>query len=114
MRFCFSRLDEDGPWDLHKALPEHLPDILRKLGEWEKSTWSEVRHSKNFKDYDMSQCPNKSATDRLAECYGGSDHISRFSFAGRQRLFGFREGADFYIIWWDAKHEVWPSSKKHT
>ncbi|HMH92267.1 MAG TPA: hypothetical protein VK586_14425 [Streptosporangiaceae bacterium] len=40
--------------------------------------------------------------------------ISVIRFAGEPRLYGFRDRNVFHVVWWDPRHEIWPSRKKHT
>jgi len=115
VRFCFSLLDHNGPWPLHTEESEKLREVLEKMAEYERRSWAEVTTSQSYESYgDMSTCPNRDAIHRLTENYEGLDHIGRFRLSGRERLYGVRRGGDFLILWWDPRHEIWPSTKRHT
>lgn len=115
VRFCFSLCDHDGPWPLHTEESGKLREVLEKVSEWECLSWGEVEASSLYESYgDLTDCPNRQAVNRLVSEYESLDHIGRFRLAGRERLYGVREGGDFFILWWDPRHEVWPSPKKHT
>lgn len=58
--------------------------------------------------------PNKTARDRFLDKYADEDEIHRLNCGGRCRLFGFRRGGVFLVLWWDPNHEIWPAKKKHT
>jgi hypothetical protein len=38
----------------------------------------------------------------------------RFRLAGERRLWGYRVGRTFHVVWWDWDHKVYPTEKKHT
>jgi hypothetical protein len=62
------------------------------------------------RDYplDAGGLPNRSAQRRLVELeLDDLDRISRLRIGQRQRLYGVREGAHFYALWWDPQHEIW-------
>ena len=61
------------------------------------------------KDYPLDAgLPNRSAQRRLVELeLDDLDRISRLRIGQRQRLYGVREGAHFYVLWWDPQHEIW-------
>jgi len=66
-------------------------------------------------DYNIADLPNADARQGLEELeYDDRDKISRLRITGEQRLYGFREGARFYVLWWDPHHEIWPSKLRNT
>jgi hypothetical protein len=55
------------------------------------------------------------AQDRLEDLRRADQTtISALRISGERRLWGFRVGNIFHVIWWDPHHEVWPSEKKNT
>jgi hypothetical protein len=38
----------------------------------------------------------------------------RFRLSGEQRLWGFRKGNVFHVVWWDPEHNVYPTEKART
>lgn len=67
--------------------------------------------------YSVAELPNRVATDRLIDLgYDDQDDIARLRINGKRRLYGFLPGGgpDFYVLWWDPLHEIWPSTKRHT
>jgi hypothetical protein len=46
---------------------------------------------------------------RLNEIF--EDDMFRFRLAGEKRLWGFRVGNVFYVLWWDASHRVYPTER---
>lgn len=67
------------------------------------------------KDYEVEQIPTAKAHERL-DAIGLADmtKISVLRLSGEQRLYGFRCGNVFHVVWWDPHHGIWPSHKKHT
>jgi hypothetical protein len=110
-RFC--HLDQDGPWPLSGEAFQHL---LPSLRSFEGMTVNELfTQAGRGKDYDVVKLPNPAAVKRLEEL-GLDDQtkISRLQVAGAPRLYGFRVGNAFHLVWWDREHEVWPSRLRHT
>jgi hypothetical protein len=66
------------------------------------------------KDYgEPANLLNREARRRLEEL-GLMDEtqISRLRFGNTERLYGFRRDAEFYAVFWDLHHAIWPSSKR--
>jgi hypothetical protein len=116
-RICwrFALADHDGPWCFHEIGSAELCGVLRQLGNFESMTVTEAFSGSPGKDYEIEAIPNRQARDRL-EAIGLADQtrISRFQLGGTARLYGFRQDNVFHVVWWDPKHEIWPSQKKHT
>lgn len=76
-------------------------------------TWAEIEGDKNH--FMPVGKVSKDAKQRLREI-GLDDRDTLFSFrlSGKQRLWGYREEAVLYILWWDPEHTVYPVAKKHT
>ena len=58
--------------------------------------------------------PNHAARARFIDAYDDEDEIHRLACGGKPRFYGFRRGNVFLVLWWDKRHEIWPSQKKHT
>jgi hypothetical protein len=116
-RMCwrFTHADHDGPWCFHEVGSEELCGVLEQLGSFESMTVREAFSGSPGKDYNIEGIPNKDAQKRL-DAIGLPDQtqISRLRLGGTQRLYGFRQGNVFHIVWWDPRHEIWPSRKRNT
>ena len=109
-------MDEHEEWGWSKVSKEKLREILEKLGHWEKKTWAQVLTEDPDAQHDV-EVPRliKDAQDRLKKIHlEDYDSLFRFRFGGRERLWGIRQENIFYLLWWDPRHEVCPSTKKHT
>lgn len=113
LSFRFSQLDEGGDWSFKKKLKgDHVTSFLKTLKKLEDYTFEDAKSSGILADYDMGSCPNKRATKRLAEQYGGQDSLCRIKVVGgsrSRRLFGIRTGNVISLIWYDSDHSVWPT-----
>jgi hypothetical protein len=116
-RLCwrFSHTDHDGPWCFHELDSADLCRVLTQLAGFESMTAAEAFGGSPGKDYEVEHIPNRRARDRLVSL-GLADQtvISRFRLSGRERLYGFRLDNVFHVVWWDPRHEVWPSEKRNT
>lgn len=124
--FCFkhadrSYMDGKGPWGYHRG-PKESHEVSALLCEMSAVTWGEIenqmtgnynnRHKKHHDQPIESLCSE--AQDRIAELhleeYMPSDQMFRFRNSGTARLWGFRAGSVFHVVWWDPDHKVCPTS----
>lgn len=112
IRFRFDQVDNKH-WPLRKISNDHHERLLKRLAYFETLTVQDAISNKLLADYDMSQCPNKTATSVLAQRDEPADSLCRLSIepSGPLRLHGIRVGHEFHVLWWDPKHEVWPENK---
>jgi hypothetical protein len=98
--------------------PEESRALLEFLCEMGRLTWREIeaqqtggtnRHRKHH-DQPIDTLEKKAqehiAKRRLNETFG--DDIFRFRLGGEVRLWGFRDGAVFHVLWWETDHGVYP------
>jgi hypothetical protein len=106
--------DHDGPFHWETTTPRYLlEEIVPKLHNFETMTWSQIEatgsHFVSFEDL----C--KLARDRLGELdMEKIESLFSLRLAGKERVWGQREGGTFQVLWWDPEHLVCPSPKKHT
>jgi hypothetical protein len=110
----FGLLDRDGPW---KVRPEQWAELVEHLRQFESMRMHEVfaQGEEPGKDYDLTDggFPTRAANQRWqAMNLNDQDRVSRLRHGGPKRVYGLRVGNVFHVIWWDPKHEVWPSSKR--
>lgn len=107
-------IDYEGKWGFDKLnKPNILKSILSKLKDFEGMKWREIEGDEN---HIISVAKiSKDAKKRLTDI-NKSDHQDLFSFrlTGKKRLWGIRIREEFYILWWDPNHTVYPVKKKHT
>ena len=115
-RLCwrFRHVDHDGPWGFDRMTGDELAGLMRSLAGFETMTMAEAFNGGHpGKDYDIEEIPTVQARERL-DAIGLADmtKISRFRLTGTQRLYGFRVANVFHVVWWDPRHEIWPSSRR--
>ena len=94
--------------------------IMPRLKEWEARTWNEILiHSKKENHSINTQSLNKIAQERLGELMIEAKAVISLRMSGTYRLYGYRMGSVFYILWFDTNHGdndtcVCRSRKKHT
>ncbi|HEX5597025.1 MAG TPA: hypothetical protein VFX61_13570 [Micromonosporaceae bacterium] len=90
-----------------------IVDLMTRLRDMEQLTPVQVFSGELGKDYgDPARLPCKPARQRLSEL-GLADEtcISRLRIGSMSRLYGFRRDPEFYAVFWDPKHEIWPSKR---
>ena len=108
----FSTVDITGPFAWPKDDAIKL-GILQKLHSFDSMTWGEIE------GHDHHAIPleklSKKANEQLQLIKQDDiDEIFSFHFSGKQRIIGIRDRGIVRLLWWDPKHEVCPSVKKHT
>src|SRR6185369_818121 len=109
------RMDLDGPWGW-KAIPrDHLWSLHERLVALESMPWGEID---NARDKVKNRLYHKHPIDQI-----GADarrrmrqlphlraaEIHRFLVCGLVRVWGFRVAHVFEVLWFDPKHEVYPT-----
>ena len=118
-RICwrFKHFDHEGPWSFAGMSGEELCDLMKRFAQLETMTVGEAFPGSGYpgKEYDVENIPTAEAWERL-DAIGLADmtKISVFRLGGEPRLYGFRCGNVFHVVWWDPGHVIWPSHKKHT
>lgn len=114
-RWRVDDIDWDGMWGWSQATCEQLlKDIVPHLHNLESMTWGQVEGATGSHFVEVTAIIDD-AQRRLTEI--GKDEQARlFSLrvSAKVRLWGIRDIAILRLLWWDPKHEVCPSPKKHT
>ncbi|MCD7708972.1 MAG: hypothetical protein LUI02_03760 [Clostridiales bacterium] len=121
--WAFDNIDTDGPFafDVRREDFEHAL-VLEKMIEYATMTWGDVKKqthdggkSKNHYLKDMSHEAEKRLEKKgLAALL--SDCIFSFALDNLMRVVGYVDIDKnlFHVLWYDPRHEVCPSTKKHT
>lgn len=112
-RVRWNRFDFQGPWCIGMSPADVLVKLMMRLREMESMSPIQVFSGGIGKDYgDPAKLPNPDARARLVELgLADETRISRLRINGAGRLYGFRRDPEFYAVFWDPKHEIWPSSR---
>ncbi len=110
----FRLMDMNGEWSCQGLTKDCLLDIRDKLCQYEQKRWKDIDNRRSDHPIPVHRIP-KEAQDRLLELsLDDYDELYRLRLGGAKRLWGIRDHECFYILWWDPKHTVCPSVKKHT
>lgn len=106
----------DWTWELPANETFRLLDFLEETSH---KTWGELladrtggrsRHKKHHA-HSVDNLPRR-AVDRLRRTGfldRGEEEMFRFRLDGKGRLWGYRSGSLFRVVWWDAEHRVYPT-----
>ena len=102
-------------WDLNASETMELLKFLDELthktwGEWESEMSNGRQRHHDHAVTDLTPV----AQDRLRQLDENEERIFRFRLKGKCRLWGFRSGDLFRVLWYDPEHSVYPVSKRHT
>jgi hypothetical protein len=119
----FSQMDRaysGGSWDWELSHDEHI-QLLDFLATIEKSTWKQIwnqktgnKQSHNKHHMQDTETLSKEARERLSDIHlGEMSRLFRFRLSGTVRLWGYFRGKQhqFYLLWWDRNHQVYPTEK---
>lgn len=117
-KWAFSRVDK-RMWTIHE---DFANVILEKLIAYENMTWNQItgmtRQGKNSVGTMSHNIPRglliRKAQKRLEELQIYEDEIFSLSLDNRKRLWGILDSGVLRIIWYDSRHEICPSNKRHT
>ncbi|HEU0015572.1 MAG TPA: hypothetical protein VFQ45_17985 [Longimicrobium sp.] len=111
--WAFRIVDLGGPWCWGNLGGAALVEVLQRLRDLETMTWHAIAATGSHAVGVGGLC--KRARDRLAEIEQDDvDELFSLRVTGPRRVFGIRHGGVLRILWWDPRHEVYPSPRKHT
>lgn len=122
----FELADRDGQWSWGQLRNWCTPEarggagcvIRASLNDMSHLTWSEIlsqttggreRHRKHHSQSWDSLC--QEAQERWLAIERTEEELFRFRVGGKERIWGVRQGATFFVVWWDAEHKVYPTEK---
>jgi hypothetical protein len=113
----FQILDFEGPFGWTRcASVDKLCEVVKKLGEREHMTWTQIESSQSQKSHFVDiDTLSKEARERLAEINQDDvDQVFSLRLSGKERVIGIRDRWILKILWWDPEHGVCPSVLKRT
>lgn len=110
----FSGIDIDGPWGWGSILPGFfMEELIPKMKSFESMTWEEILRRNNHEVF-VYQIGSEAQKRLQALKLDDTEKLVSLRFTGERRLWGIRSHHILKLLWWDPKHEVYPSLKKHT
>ena len=113
-KVCFStdRMDEGGEWGWSHFEGKSLKNFLKKLLNFQNYNITELKgqgsHLVSIRDLILQ------ARRRLEEIPVDTEKLFSLRFSGKERAWCILDRNILALLWWDPKHEVCPSHKKHT
>ena len=93
-------------------------ELLKFLDELTGKTWreceTEMSGGRRRNHEHLVTELSEAAQERLRKLDDGEERVFRFQLSGKRRLWGFRSGELFRILWYDPEHKVYPVKKRHT
>ena len=91
-------------------------EVRAKLAQFESMTWNEILVASKKQNHSVAMWKlSKEAQNRLAVMgLGDTEELVSLRLAGRERVWGLRQGAVMLILWWDPEHAVCPSLLRNT
>jgi len=87
-------------------------DIIKRLSDFEKQQWKDIIGERNH--FIEIHHLTKEAQNRLTELGLHYESIFSLTINSRERIFGIMDDGALFLLWYDEKHEICPSHKKHT
>ena len=109
-------LEMVDPFGWHEIEKDKLSSIRQKFANFESMTWNEILVTHKHQNHSVSLdklC--KDALNRLRQIKQDDiEALVSLHLAGKERVWGIRQGEVLKVLWWDPEHLVCPSLKKHT
>ena len=120
--WTFRNIDRDGKFAFDTSRKDFdLKNFVEKMIFYSNMTWNEITrqthdNGKSKHHFLAENSLSNDAIERIKQKHFEDKTDSIFSFAlnNKVRIIGFRDGAEFQVIWYDANHEFAISNKKHT
>lgn len=115
----FEKIDRNGKFAFDLSRPDFRHrEVLQKLMDYGGMTWADIdgqQHDrgKSKHHYLNPESLSTAARERIKAKGFEEDSDAIYSFAMQNllRIVGLRQGAEFYVVWYDPKHEFCPSTK---
>lgn len=104
------------PFGWHRVKPRKQQEILKKLGELETMTWSEILITAKKRNHSI--CVDdlcREAQENLRSMgIGHVKEVVSLRLSGEERVWGHLDGQILNLLWWDHKHSVCECQLRYT
>ena len=100
----------------HKLSADEAPTIKERLKGFESMTWNQILVDANKHNHYVERkklCKDAQARLKFLKLDDVEEFVS-LKVDSLGRIWGIRENAVMLLLWWDPKHRICPSHKKHT
>jgi hypothetical protein len=104
-----ARIELEEPFGWHEVEQGVLHEIRKKLAQFEAKSWNEIlvkeKHWNHTVPVSKLCTP---ARDRLTSLrLDDIEEVVSLRLTGPQRVWGYRVGPVFHVLWWDPEHQVY-------
>ena len=110
--FSANRMDQGGRWGWSNFDNKYMKDFIGKLLDFQKYNIPELIDHGSHPIKVEKLVPK--ARKRLEEISLDTEELFSLRFSGKQRVWCILNMNMLSLLWWDPRHEVCPSHKKHT
>jgi hypothetical protein len=110
----FSSCDKEGDFAWTNLMHgSQYKNVIERLHEFEKMKWDQIIFTRSH-PIALNKCI-KEARKRLSDIEQDDiDELMSFRITGKERVWCIRDMNIMRVLWWDPKHAICPSEKKHT
>ena len=113
VKFYTEIMDYEGRWGWRNFNNRELQELIPKIINFSGSNFSQLGYQGSH-FVPLGQLV-KEAQDRLQEIKKeDTEKLYSLRLDGKKRIWCIAKGNVLQILWWDPRHEVCPSLKKHT
>ena len=107
--FRFTYADQNR-WPLSDWTSSEIDDLIQGLKRIEKYTWEQIKGQGSKKRGESVGTGYKWITSHpeLPDLVPDDAKLSEMRIDNKKRIFGFRVGVIYYIVWFDRDHSVFP------
>ena len=109
----YSQADQNGRWAWSNLDDQKYKKVQEKLHKFEQYSMTQLIGTGSH----VISCDRiiSEAKKRLEDIQKDDvDELYSFRISAKERIWCIRDGHIMNILWWDPKHEIYPSLKKHT
>ena len=111
--FRADQMDTQGSWGWDRFDSLQISKLLQKIFEAQKLTWQDLRNNGSHFVNRNDLCPEAQKRLRSIE-EDDLDQLFSLRITGSRRVWCIKKGNLLCLLWWDPKHTVSTSHKKHT
>lgn len=115
----FRHRDKGGPFGWQETTADNLKAVIDRFAELEGMTWEQIKAAGSHPIECAKFC--EAARARLVEIgHDDLDEMMSFRVTGAVRVWCVHDTSIMRVVWWDPKHEVYPTPvdiadrKKHS
>lgn len=108
-------ISKDSQWGWTKVKGnEFWKNIAKKMSNFESMTWADIKRNGDNHSVSIGQICSDARKWLREKRLEDNDELFSLHLAGKQRIWGIRDGRVLKVLWWDPNHTVYPVQKKHT